>query len=73
MALTEAEKRAQKKYNEKTITIAASFKPGTDIKEGERVKAYLEQTGQSANSYIKGLIKRDLDDKGFMIESNTKQ
>lgn len=69
MALTEAAKRAQKKYNEKTITIAASYKPGTDIQDGERVKAYLEQMGQSANSYIKGLIKADLDAKGFSVDS----
>ena len=67
MALTEAQKKAQKKYNEKTITIDASYKPGTDIQEGQRVKAYLEQTGQSANSYIKELIKKDLDSKGFNI------
>lgn len=69
MALTEAAKRAQKKYNEKTITIAASYKPGTDLKEGERIKAYLDQTGQSANSYIKALIKADLDNKGFMCDN----
>lgn len=67
MALTEAAKRAQKKYNEKTITIAASYKPGTDLKDGQRVKAYLKQTGQSANSYIKALIKADLDGKGFIM------
>ena len=36
----------------------------TDIAEGKRLKAYLEQSGQSANSYIKGLIKTDLDGKG---------
>ncbi len=65
MPLTEAEKRAQKKYNEKTITIAASYKPGTDIKEGQRIKAYLEQTGKTANSYIKELIKKDLDSKNI--------
>ena len=69
MPLTESEKRAQKKYNEKTITIAASYKPGTDLKEGERLKAYLNQTGQSANSYIKGLIKADLDSKGFIVDN----
>ncbi len=60
-------KEAQKKYNQKTIMIAASYKPGTDIKEGERVKAYLKQTGQSANSYIKELIKKDLDNKKYTI------
>lgn len=37
--------------------------------DGERVKAYLEQTGQSANSYIKALIKADLDAKGFSVDS----
>lgn len=68
MPLTESEKRAQKKYNQKTITVAASYKPGTDITEGERLKAYLNQTGQSANSYIKGLIKADLDSKGFTVD-----
>jgi hypothetical protein len=41
----------------------------TDIQDGERVKAYLEQTGQSANSYIKALIKADLDAKGFNVDS----
>ena len=69
MSLTEAEKRAQKKYNEKTITIACSYKPGTDLIEGQRVKAYLEQSGKSANSYIKELIKNDLDSKGFTIDN----
>ena len=65
MALTEAEKRAQKKYNAKTITVAASYKPGTDIMEGIRLKTYLASTGQSANSYIKGLIKADLDKRNI--------
>lgn len=61
--------KAQKKYNEKTILIAASYKPNTDLADGQRVKAYLEQTGQSANSYIKALIKADLDSKGFNIDN----
>lgn len=39
------------------------------MQDGERVKAYLEQTGQSANNYIKGLIKADLDAKGFNVDS----
>lgn len=63
--------KAQKKYNEKTILIAASYKPNTDLADGQRVKAYLEQTGQSANSYIKALIKADLDSKGFNVDSVT--
>ena len=56
---------AQKRYREKSIQLAINYRPGTDIKEGERIKAYLEQTGQSANSYIKELIKRDLDSRGI--------
>ena len=61
--------KAQKKYSEKTLIFATRYTP-TDIAEGQRLKAYLEQTGQSANSYIKGLIKRDLDEKGFRLELN---
>lgn len=61
--------KGQKKYNEKSILIAANYRP-TDITEGQRIKAYLKQTGQSANSYIKALIKADLDSKGFMIDND---
>lgn len=60
-------KEAQKRYREKSIQLAVNYRPGTDLKEGERIKAYLDQTGQSANSYIKALIKADLDSKGFML------
>lgn len=62
--------KAQKKYREKTIQVTVKYTP-TDIQEGQRIKAYLEQTGQSANSYIKGLIKHDLDSKGFVMESSS--
>ena len=60
--------KAQKKYRDKSIQLAVNYRPGTDIQDGERVKAYLEQTGQSANSYIKALIKADLDAKGFCVD-----
>lgn len=60
-------KEAQKRYREKSIQFAVNYRPGTDIQEGQRVKAYLEQTGQTANSYIKALIKADLDCKRFMM------
>jgi len=61
--------KGQKAYNKKSIQFNTIYRPGTDISEGQRIKAYLAQTGQSANSYIKGLIKADLDSKGFIIES----
>lgn len=65
--------KAQKKYRDKSIQLAVNYRPGTDIQDGERVKAYLEQTGQSANSYIKALIKADLDAKGFNVnDTNNK-
>lgn len=60
--------KAQKKYRDKSIQLAVNYRP-TDMQDGERVKAYLEQTGQSANNYIKGLIKADLDAKGFNVDS----
>lgn len=58
--------KAIKKYNEKSMFYAVKYAP-KEREEGERLKAYLSQTGQSANSYIKGLIKADLDGKGFMM------
>jgi len=67
---SDAQKKAYKTYNQKSIQLAVNYRP-TDIQDGERVKAYLEQTGQSANSYIKQLIKADLDAKGFNVNNAT--
>lgn len=61
---SEAQKKAYKKYNEKKINFAVVYTP-TDAIEGKRLKSYLAQSGQSANSYIKSLIKTDLDSKGI--------
>lgn len=68
MSSSEAQKEAYKRYREKSIQLACNYRPGTDIEEGQRIKAYLNETGQSANSYIKALIKADLDRKGFIYE-----
>ena len=64
MPLTENQKAAQKRYRErkKYINIGLTFKG--DIAEGARVKQYLATTGQTANAYIKALIKADLEAKG---------
>ena len=64
MAMTKAQKEADKRYREKhqVITKSVSYKK-EEIAEGKRLLSYLAQSGQSANSYIKGLIKRDLDSK----------
>ena len=61
--------KAINKYNKDSINLAVSYKR-PERNEGLRIKAYLEQTGQTANSYIKALIKADLDNKGFMIDGN---
>lgn len=63
------DKIAQAKYKQKIIQYSVKYSL-SDSKDGERIKAYLEQTGQTANSYIKALIKADLDNKGFMIDGN---
>lgn len=68
MAMTEAQKEADKRYREKNkpLTFAIAYKVN-DIEDGKRFKAYLEQTGQTANAYIKELIKKDLDNKNFEV------
>ena len=62
--------KGQKKYNTNSVYFTVKYTPNEQM-EGQRIKAYLDQTGQSANSYIKGLIKRDLDSKGFMIDGES--
>lgn len=64
------DKKSQTEYKKKITQFKVQYSLN-DIIEGQRIKAYLEQTGQSANSYIKGLIKRDLDSKGFVIDSDS--
>ena len=55
-------KKNQSDYNKKCEQFKVQYRL-CDIDEGKRLKAYLAQSGISANSYIKGLIKRDLDEK----------
>lgn len=61
-------REAVKKYSEKTKTFALKYY-ATDIIDAKRLQLYLEQTGKSANEYLKEVVKRDLDEKG--IEYNT--
>ena len=66
---SDAQKRAYKKYAEKTINFAFKYS-AVDAIEGRRLKAYLATIGQSANSYIKALIKSDLDAKDVPYPDN---
>ncbi len=63
----EVNRKAVKKYREKTVSFAVKYS-AVDANQGNVLKAYLEQMGQSANSYIKALIKADLDAKGFNVD-----
>lgn len=64
---TDAQRKAQRKYDEthKKIVKAIAYK--SDYEEGLRLDEYLLYSKQNANAYIKGLIKKDLDEKGFYI------
>lgn len=57
-------KQSQDRYKQKIIQAKVQYSL-SEIAEGKRMQSYLAQTGQSANSYIKGLIKADLDAKGI--------
>lgn len=57
-------KKADENYRKKIDRMAIKYSIA-ELHESERLRKYLEQTGLSANSYIKGLIKADLDSKGI--------
>lgn len=58
--------KSQKKYNDKCYMFSIKFVP-SEYEEAERFKTYISNSGQSANSYIKELIKKDLDEKGIPL------
>ena len=53
--VSDAQKAAQKKYDQKTKMISVKYTP-VDMDEYERLKVYLNETGQSTNNFIKSLI-----------------
>lgn len=61
---TEAQKKANRDYRNRHKPIQKTIQYKSDKKEGLRLEAYLANTGQNANAYIKALIKSDLDAKG---------
>lgn len=70
MAMTEAQKRYEKKRMEtcKNYTVKYRLYLDNEKEESEKLSKYLADTGQSANSYIKELIKKDLDSKGVSYD-----
>ncbi len=65
---SDASRKADRKYNEVHKPIGFSISYKTDKEEGERLKAFLEETNDNANHYIKALIKKDLDFRNYHIE-----
>ena len=64
---SDAQKRAQDKYNKKRVVVSTTFREN-DMKEYNSLKKYLEMNNLSVNSYLKDLIKRDLDSKGITYD-----
>lgn len=53
--VSESQKAAQKKYDQKTKMVSIKYTP-SDMNEYQRLKTYLDSTGQSTNGFIKKLI-----------------
>lgn len=62
-------KKVRLKYQSKLKQFKVQYNLKDNI-EGLRVQKYLDQTGQSANSYIKSLLKKDMDEKGIVINED---
>lgn len=58
--VSDSQKAAQKKYDQKTKTLTIKYTPANII-EYEQLKSYLDRTGNNVNSFIKGLVKEFFD------------
>lgn len=63
MAITESQRRYEKKRAKQCKTYAIKYTPA-EMPDNYRLQAYLASIGQTPNAYIKALIKADLDAKG---------
>ena len=63
-------KKVQSRYRKKIAQFKAEYSLSEeDKREASRIRAYLKESGQSANAYIKALIKADLDAKGIAYDN----
>lgn len=62
------QKDYQRKYDEKTQTFSVKYTP-VDMNDYYKMMGYLDRTGQSRNSFIKGLIKDFFEQKYVMNDS----
>ena len=70
MAMTESQKTYEKKRMKACKNYTIKYTP-KEINESNRLQAYLNKNGLSANAYLKELVKRDLDSKGIEYADNT--
>lgn len=67
--VSDAQKAAQKKYDQKTKTVSIKYTPA-DMEDYERLKMYLDRTGKSTNKFIKELVNDFFDSgKGEIYEN----
>lgn len=59
--ISRAQKAAQRRYDKKTKQVSVKYTL-SDMKEYERLREYLDCTGQSINSFVKNLIKKSIDE-----------
>lgn len=59
-----AQKEAYKRYNKKKTNFAIVY-GANEQKEAQRLKDYISTLDISTNSYLKELVRRDLDEKGI--------
>ena len=75
MAMTESQKKYEKKRMEKCKSYTTKYRLYIDEEriEQERLEKYLQDTGQSANAWIKQTIKKELDSLGWETETDQEQ
>ncbi len=68
MAITEAQKRYEKKRSKVCKTYTIKYTP-VDMIESDRLQVYLKSVGISANAYLKSLVKKILTKKRYHIQT----
>lgn len=69
--ISNAQKAAQKKYDQKTKMVSIKYTP-SNMNEYQRLKNYLNKTGQSTNKFIKTVINNFFDSGQDQIFSERK-
>lgn len=63
------QKDYQEKYDKKTKSFSIKYTPA-DMNDFDRLMAYLDRTGQSRNSFIKGLINDFFEQKKYVMNES---